>query len=82
MPLELDTDGIWTLLPKGFPEQFSFKLKGGKSARLDFICSMSNLLIYDKYANKQYQTLVDKTTMKYETRTEMSVFFEIYGPYK
>jgi len=20
MPLELDTDGIWTLLPKGFPE--------------------------------------------------------------
>jgi DNA polymerase epsilon subunit 1 len=24
MPLELDTDGIWTLLPKGFPEHFSF----------------------------------------------------------
>lgn len=23
MPLELDTDGIWTLLPKGFPEHFS-----------------------------------------------------------
>jgi DNA polymerase epsilon subunit 1 len=22
MPLELDTDGIWTLLPKGFPEAF------------------------------------------------------------
>lgn len=22
MPLELDTDGIWTLLPKGFPEEF------------------------------------------------------------
>lgn len=24
MPLELDTDGIWTLLPKGFPEWLSF----------------------------------------------------------
>jgi DNA polymerase epsilon subunit 1 len=29
MPLELDTDGIWTLLPKGFPEQFTFKLNDG-----------------------------------------------------
>jgi DNA polymerase epsilon subunit 1 len=24
MPLELDTDGIWTLLPKGFPEDYKF----------------------------------------------------------
>jgi len=24
LPLELDTDGIWTLLPKNFPEQFNF----------------------------------------------------------
>lgn len=24
IPLELDTDGIWTLLPKSFPEWFSF----------------------------------------------------------
>jgi DNA polymerase epsilon subunit 1 len=22
-PLELDTDGIWTLFPKGFPENYS-----------------------------------------------------------
>jgi DNA polymerase epsilon subunit 1 len=22
IPLELDTDGIWTLLPKGFPEHY------------------------------------------------------------
>lgn len=29
-PLELDTDGIWTLLPKGFPENFEIKLKNGK----------------------------------------------------
>ena len=54
MPLELDTDGIWTLLPKGFPENYTFKLKGGKKAHFSFPCTMSNLLIYDKYANKQY----------------------------
>eukprot|EP00347_Sterkiella_histriomuscorum_P016015 403354822 len=82
MPLELDTDGIWTLLPKGFPEQFSFQLSNGKKANFSFICTMSNVLIYDKYGNKQYQTLVDKKTLEYETRTEMSVFFEIDGPYR
>ena len=54
MPLELDTDGIWTLLPKSFPEHFTFMLKGGKKVNLDFICTMCNQLIYDKYANKQY----------------------------
>ena len=43
---------------------------------------MCNLLVYDKYANRQYQTLVDKAAHKYEKRTEMSVFFEIDGPYK
>jgi DNA polymerase epsilon subunit 1 len=43
---------------------------------------MCNVLIYDKYANKQYQTLVDKDNKIYETRTEMSVFFEIDGPHR
>jgi DNA polymerase epsilon subunit 1 len=43
---------------------------------------MCNLLIYDKYANPQYQTLVDKDKLTYEKRLEMSVFFEIDGPYK
>jgi DNA polymerase epsilon subunit 1 len=43
---------------------------------------MCNVLIYDKYANRQYQTLVDKKNHLYETRTEMSVFFEIDGPYR
>jgi len=48
----------------------------------EYPCTICNLLIYDKYANKQYQTLVDKKTLKYETKLEMSVFFEIDGPYK
>ena len=52
IPLELDTDGIWTLLPHGFPERFNFKMKTGKKVGFDFPCSMSNVLIYDKYSNK------------------------------
>ncbi len=54
MPLELDTDGIWTLLPKGFPESFNFKLLNGKTVKFDFPCTMSNELIYYKYGNPQY----------------------------
>ena len=82
LPLELDTDGIWTCLPKGFPEEFQLKLANGKKAFLSFPCTMCNLLIYEKYGNKQYQTLTDKKTLSYEKRLEMSVFFEIDGPYK
>lgn len=59
MPLELDTDGIWTLLPKGFPESYNFKLTNGKTFKFDFPCSMSNELIYLKYGNPQYQTRKD-----------------------
>lgn len=82
MPLELDTDGIWTLLPKGFPENYTFTLNNGKKISFDFPCTMCNNLIYDKYGNKQYQTLVNKELREYETRNEMSVFFEIDGPYR
>lgn len=82
IPLELDTDGIWCMLPKGFPESFEIKLKSGKTIPFEYICSMCNVLIYDKYANPQYQTLIDDATKRYETRTEMSIFFEIDGPYK
>jgi DNA polymerase epsilon subunit 1 len=83
IPLELDTDGVWTMLPKEFPEAFDFKLKTGKSVPLNYICSMCNVLIYDKYANPQYQTLIENDPSKgYLTHTEMSIFFEIDGPYK
>ena len=84
MPLELDTDGIWTLLPKGFPEGFEFKMKNGKKLGFDFPCTMCNNLIFGPFGNDQYQTLVDSKSLKpeYETRHEMSIFFELDGPYK
>lgn len=57
-------------------------MSNGKKAKFSFPCTMCNVLIYDKYANKQYQTLTDKKSLSYEQRTEMSVFFEIDGPYR
>lgn len=81
MPLELDTDGIWTLLPKGFPEEYKFKMKNGKTLNFEFPCTMCNNLIYEKYGNDQYQTKIPGT-LKYDIREEMSIFFEIDGPYK
>ncbi|CAI2378542.1 unnamed protein product [Moneuplotes crassus] len=82
IPLELDTDGVWCLLPQGFPEVFDLKLKNGKKIPFEYICSMCNIAIYDRYANTQYQTLVNSEKKIYETRKEMSIFFEIDGPYK
>ena len=45
---------------------------------------MCNNLIYDKYGNNQYQTLIKTADnkLKYDIRHEMSVFFEIDGPYR
>lgn len=30
IPLELDTDGIWCMLPGSFPENFKFHTKDGQ----------------------------------------------------
>ena len=81
-PLELDTDGIWCMLPATFPENFAFKLKNGKKVAISYPCVMLNHLVHDKFTNHQYQTLVDKKTFKYETHSDNSIFFEVDGPYR
>jgi len=81
-PLELDTDGIWCMLPATFPENFAFKLKNGKKLAISYPCVMLNHLVHDKFTNHQYQTLVDPKTHKYETHSDNSIFFEVDGPYK
>lgn len=80
-PLELDTDGIWCLLPKGFPEAIPVQFKNGKRDKIIYPCTVLNALIYELYCNKQYQTL-DAASRQYIKRTEMSIFFEIDGPYR
>lgn len=81
-PLELDTDGIWCMLPATFPENFAFKLKNGKKLNISYPCVMLNHLVHDKFTNHQYQTLTDQKTFKYETHSDNSIFFEVDGPYR
>lgn len=81
-PLELDTDGIWCMLPGVFPENFDFKLKNGKKFGISYPCTMLNHLVHAQYTNDQYHELTDKTSGTYTVRSENSIFFELDGPYK
>ncbi|KAI4633381.1 DNA polymerase epsilon catalytic subunit [Alternaria sp. BMP 0032] len=81
-PLELDTDGIWAILPATFPENFAFKLSNGKKLTISYPCTMLNHLVHAQYTNHQYETLVDPETFRYEKHSDNSIFFEVDGPYK
>ena len=81
-PLELDTDGIWCVLPVNFPDKFTFKLRGGKPLSVYYPCAMLNHLVHAKYTNNQYAELIDPVHHKYKTSSENSIFFEIDGPYR
>ncbi|KAH9254345.1 hypothetical protein BASA81_007627 [Batrachochytrium salamandrivorans] len=78
-PLELDTDGIWCILPKSFPEEFKFKLANGKSVSISYPCVMLNHLVHAEFTNHQYQ---DRVGDQYVTNSENSIFFEVDGPYR
>ncbi|TFK24084.1 DNA polymerase epsilon catalytic subunit A [Coprinopsis marcescibilis] len=80
-PLELDTDGIWCMLPGVFPENFKFKLKSGKAIGFSYPCTMLNHLVYAQFTNHQYHDL-DPQTGEYAIHSENSIFFELDGPYK
>ena len=81
IPLELDTDGIWCMLPKSFPDRFKLQLANGTSSTLTFACSLLNVRVHRKYSNDQYQ-MVDRATGEWKTMVENSIFFEIDGPYR
>jgi DNA polymerase epsilon subunit 1 len=78
-PLELDTDGIWCMLPGIFPENFTFNLASGKTLAFSYPCTMLNHLVHAGFTNHQYHTLVNG---RYEVKSENSIFFELDGPYK
>jgi DNA polymerase epsilon subunit 1 len=81
-PLELDTDGIWAILPATFPENFAFKMSNGKKLTISYPCTMLNHLVHEQYTNHQYETLVDPNTFRYEKHSDNTIFFEVDGPYK
>jgi DNA polymerase epsilon subunit 1 len=96
-PLELDTDGIWCILPSSFPQDYKFQLRSGKKVTLEYPCAMLNADVAERYTNHQYQDLVKNGAAaggsgegagavsgvkKYATHSECSIFFELDGPYK
>ena len=81
-PLELDTDGIWCMLPATFPENVTFNLRNGKKLAVSYPCVMLNHLVHQKFTNHQYQTLADSKSFRYKTHSDNSIFFEVDGPYK
>ncbi|KAF8916873.1 hypothetical protein CPB85DRAFT_1288414 [Mucidula mucida] len=80
-PLELDTDGIWCMLPGVFPENFKFKLANGKTLAFSYPCTMLNHLVHAQFTNHQYHDL-NPETGRYDVHSENSIFFELDGPYK
>uniref|UniRef100_A0A915CMU3 DNA polymerase epsilon catalytic subunit n=1 Tax=Ditylenchus dipsaci TaxID=166011 RepID=A0A915CMU3_9BILA len=78
-PLELDTDGIWCLLPSSFPSNITFNTKSGKSIVVSYPGAVLNELVKDKFTNDQYHTLDSEG--KYNVSSENSIFFEVDGPY-
>lgn len=81
-PLELDTDGIWCILPQSFPDVFYFTTTAGSKLKLEYPCIMLNADVHNNFTNHQYQTLIDSKRRVYETRSECSIFFEVDGPYR
>ncbi|KAK9999535.1 hypothetical protein SO802_019138 [Lithocarpus litseifolius] len=82
-PLELDTDGIWCVLPGSFPENFTFKTKDlKKKLTISYPCVMLNVDVARNNTNDQYQTLTDPINKRFTTHSECSIEFEVDGPYK
>ncbi|ELA42787.1 uncharacterized protein VICG_00102 [Vittaforma corneae ATCC 50505] len=75
MPLELDTDGIWGMLPIRFPHTISFN---GKSVSV--LSLILNYFVCKKFTNHQYQ--VANGHGGFDAVQQNSIFFELDGPYK
>ncbi|XP_064211685.1 DNA polymerase epsilon catalytic subunit 1 isoform X2 [Tribolium castaneum] len=83
-PLELDTDGIWCILPASFPENFVVRTNHEKKNKIvvSYPNAVLNAMVKEHFTNDQYHELVDAQSLKYEERSENSIFFEVDGPYK
>lgn len=82
-PLELDTDGIWCILPSSFPENFTILTTHEKKSKLtvSYPNAVLNLMVKEEFTNDQYHELLDPETLEYTVRNENSIFFEVDGPY-
>ncbi|XP_049530617.1 DNA polymerase epsilon catalytic subunit 1 [Anopheles darlingi] len=89
-PLELDTDGIWCILPASFPQEVTFHTKHAKkkSINVSYPNAVLNTMVKDHFTNDQYHVLErpaapseGREEAEYSVRKENSIFFEVDGPY-
>ncbi len=59
-----------------------FQTRQGKDLKISYPCVMLNVMVAENNTNDQYATLVDPATRQYKTSNEMSIEFEVDGPYK
>ncbi|KAK4884405.1 hypothetical protein RN001_000676 [Aquatica leii] len=83
-PLELDTDGIWCMLPASFPDNFTVITTHEKKSKfnISYPNAVLNAMVKENFTNDQYHELVNPQTLQYEQKSENSIFFEVDGPYK
>ncbi|KYN42982.1 DNA polymerase epsilon catalytic subunit A [Trachymyrmex septentrionalis] len=82
-PLELDTDGIWCILPASFPDSIIVHTTHEKKSKftVSYPNAVLNFMVKDQFTNEVYHELVDKDNLTYEIKSENSIFFEVDGPY-
>lgn len=89
-PLELDTDGIWCIVPASFPQEFTIHTTHTKKKKfnISYPNAVLNTMVKDYFTNDQYHELVPKKDdddpnahPQYTIREENSIFFEVDGPY-
>ncbi|XP_018571015.1 DNA polymerase epsilon catalytic subunit A [Anoplophora glabripennis] len=82
-PLELDTDGIWCILPASFPENFTVLANHKKKKfNISYPNTILNAMVKEHFTNDQYHELVNPEKLEYRVKNENSIFFEVDGPYK
>ena len=59
-----------------------FQTRQGKDLKISYPCVMLNVMVAENNTNDQYATLVDPATRQYKTSSEMSIEFEVDGPYR
>ena len=52
-----------------------------KVFKMSYPCAMLNVMVANNNTNDQFATLVDAESKKYETSSEMTIEFEVDGPY-
>uniref|UniRef100_A0A336MSN0 DNA polymerase epsilon catalytic subunit n=1 Tax=Culicoides sonorensis TaxID=179676 RepID=A0A336MSN0_CULSO len=86
-PLELDTDGIWCILPASFPQEYTIHTTHPKKKKLNisYPNAVLNSMVKDHFTNDQYHTLMESaeagSSPEYKIHPENSIFFEVDGPY-